>query len=74
VGRLDIAHNNAGVNGKPAKVGDVDEAVLDRVTAINVKGTLQCTKQNLQPRLRQGSCVIIITASALPRKGAPRNC
>jgi NAD(P)-dependent dehydrogenase (short-subunit alcohol dehydrogenase family) len=70
-GRLDIAHNNAGVNGKPARVGDVDEAVFDRVIAINVKGTLLCMKQELQPMLRQGSGVIINTASALSFRGVP---
>jgi NAD(P)-dependent dehydrogenase (short-subunit alcohol dehydrogenase family) len=39
--------------------------------AINVKGTLLCMKHELQPMLRQGSGVIINTASALSFKGAP---
>jgi NAD(P)-dependent dehydrogenase (short-subunit alcohol dehydrogenase family) len=65
-GRLDVAHNNAGINGKPAKVGDVDEASFDRVMAVNVKGTLLCMKSELKQMLRQGSGVIINTPDWAP--------
>jgi NAD(P)-dependent dehydrogenase (short-subunit alcohol dehydrogenase family) len=70
-GRLDIAHNNAGIGSGQATVGDVDEAVFDRVIAVNLKGVWLCMKHALQPMLKQGSGVIINTASALALTAMP---
>src|SRR5262245_25594804 len=37
-GRLDVLFNNAGIEGEVATIADADEALFDRVMAINVKG------------------------------------
>ncbi len=43
-GQLDGAFNNAGIEEENDKVADVDEALFDRVMAINVKGVWLCMK------------------------------
>lgn len=72
-GRLDIAHNNAGISCGQAKVGDVDETDFDRVIAVNLKGVWLCMKHALQPMLKQGNGVIINTASALALTALPNS-
>ena len=61
-GRLDILVNNAGI----AHVGDLgatNEADLDRVYAVNVKGVYLCSRAALPAMLRQGGGVILNLAS-----------
>jgi len=71
-GRLDGAFNNAGIEEENDKVADVDEALFDRVMAINVKGVWLCMKHQLAVMEKQQSGNIVNTASVAGLVGAPR--
>lgn len=62
-GRLDCAHNNAGISGPLTAVADTAESKWDRVIAINLKGVWLCMKYELQHMVKQGSGAIVNTAS-----------
>jgi NAD(P)-dependent dehydrogenase (short-subunit alcohol dehydrogenase family) len=66
-GRLDCAHNNAGIAGVVGgvRVGMVDypEDAFDRVIAVNLKGVWLCLQAELRQMLKQGSGAIVNTAS-----------
>ncbi|VAW43497.1 hypothetical protein MNBD_CHLOROFLEXI01-1495, partial [hydrothermal vent metagenome] len=69
-GRLDIAFNNAGIEGAPVRSAEVSEADFDQIMAVNVKGVWLCMKVELQQMLMQGSGVIVNTASVAGLIGA----
>lgn len=69
-GRLDIAFNNAGIEGSPLRTADTTEADFDQIMAVNVKGVWSCMKFELQQMLKQGSGSIINTASVAGLMGA----
>jgi NAD(P)-dependent dehydrogenase (short-subunit alcohol dehydrogenase family) len=62
-GRLDCAHNNAGIAGKSLSVVDDTEENWDRTLAINLKGVWLCMKYEIPQMLKQGSGAIVNTAS-----------
>ena len=62
-GRLDCAHNNAGIAGRSATVADDTEENWDRILAINLKGVWLCMKYEIPQMLKQGSGAIVNTAS-----------
>lgn len=62
-GRLDCAHNNAGIAGAAARTADYSQAHWDRVIAINLKGVWLCMKSEIQQMLSQGGGAIVNTAS-----------
>ncbi|MBI4561735.1 MAG: SDR family oxidoreductase [Candidatus Rokubacteria bacterium] len=71
-GRLDILYANAGVPQSPTPVEEVDEATLDRIMAVNVKGVFLGVKHAVPVMKKQGGGVILITASTAairPRRG-----
>lgn len=63
-GRLDFAHNNAGIFGKN-DLSDSDdlEAVWDRVIDINLKGVWLCMQSQIPEMLKQEKGAIVNTAS-----------
>ncbi len=63
-GRLDILHNNAGVNAI-CFLAEVAEEEWDRVLDTNLKGTFLGTRYALPVMLEQGGGVIINTASIM---------
>ena len=69
-GRLDIAFNNAGIEGTPVRTADVSEADFDHIMAVNVKGVWLCMKYELQQMLLQGGGTIINAASVAGLIGA----
>ncbi|HEY7492479.1 MAG TPA: SDR family oxidoreductase [Candidatus Tectomicrobia bacterium] len=71
-GRLDCAHNNAGIEGTQALTADYPEADWDRVIAVNLKGVWLCLKYELQQMQRQGQGAIVNTASIAGLVGAHR--
>jgi NAD(P)-dependent dehydrogenase (short-subunit alcohol dehydrogenase family) len=65
-GRLDCAHNNAGIEGAvPAGTAfhEYPDAVWDQVMAINLKGVWLCLKAEIAQMLVQGGGAIVNTAS-----------
>jgi NAD(P)-dependent dehydrogenase (short-subunit alcohol dehydrogenase family) len=64
-GRIDILHNNVGVSlaGGDANPLEITEAAFDRVSAINLRGTIMACKHVLPGMRRQKSGAIINIAS-----------
>ncbi len=63
-GRLDYAHNNAGVLGKAMPVADFSEEEWDRQIAVNLKGVWLCIRYEIPQMLQQGGGAIVNTSSA----------
>jgi NAD(P)-dependent dehydrogenase (short-subunit alcohol dehydrogenase family) len=62
-GRVDCAHNNAGIEGDMAPTADCTETNWDRTIAINLKGVWLCMKSEIPQMLQQGGGAIVNTAS-----------
>jgi NAD(P)-dependent dehydrogenase (short-subunit alcohol dehydrogenase family) len=62
-GRLDCAHNNAGIAGGGGLTGDTPDDVWERVLRVNLTGVFLCLKAELAQMLRQGGGAIVNTAS-----------
>lgn len=64
-GRLDCAHNNAGVVDSEPLPADATEELWDRIIDIDLKGTWLCMKYEILQMLKQDGGVIVNTASVL---------
>jgi len=62
-GRIDCAHNNAGIEGQLASTDEYAEEMFDKVIAINLTGVWLCMKYEILHMLKQGSGAIVNTAS-----------
>jgi NAD(P)-dependent dehydrogenase (short-subunit alcohol dehydrogenase family) len=62
-GQLDFAHNNAGVSGVNARLADQTSDTWNRVVGVNLTGAFLCMRDELAIMAKQGSGVIINTAS-----------
>ena len=62
-GRLDCAHNNAGIEGDLAPTSDCTEANWDRTIATNLKGVWLCMKYEIPQMVEQGGGAIVNTSS-----------
>ena len=62
-GRLDAAHNNAGVEGARVPLIDLTEEQWDAVMAVNLKGVWMCMKHEIPQMLEQGGGAIVNTSS-----------
>jgi NAD(P)-dependent dehydrogenase (short-subunit alcohol dehydrogenase family) len=71
-GRLDCAHNNAGISGNIASVVDDTEENWDRTLAVDLKGVWLCMKYEIAQMLKQGGGSIVNTASTAGLLGAVR--
>lgn len=70
-GKLDILHNNAGVEGILAPMHESTEENFDRVISINLRGVFLGMKYGIIQMLKQGGGVIINTASVAGLIGFP---
>lgn len=73
-GSLDIAFNNAGVEGETAMLADLTEEDFDQVIGINLKGVFLCMKYEIEPMLKNnGGCIVnmssVVGLVADPRSG-----
>jgi NAD(P)-dependent dehydrogenase (short-subunit alcohol dehydrogenase family) len=64
-GRLDYAHNNAGIAEPRVLTADLTEDIWDRVIDINLKGTWLGMKYEIRQMLVQGGGAIVNTASVV---------
>src|SRR5262244_1369003 len=63
-GRLDCAHNNAGIGSRPrVLLHELPEESWERVIEINLKGVWLCMKYEISQMLTQGGGTIVNTAS-----------
>jgi NAD(P)-dependent dehydrogenase (short-subunit alcohol dehydrogenase family) len=62
-GKLDCAHNNAGIEGVPAPLCDCADENWDKTIAINLTGVYLCCKAEVAQFLKQGGGAIVNTAS-----------
>lgn len=61
--KLDIAFNNAGIEGTPVITTEYTEAAFDRVLSVNLKGVWLCMKYQIPHMLKQGHGSIVNCAS-----------
>lgn len=62
-GRLDYAHNNAGIEGQPGPMLECSEDEWDRIIAVNLKGVWLCLQAEIRQMIGQGGGAIVNTAS-----------
>jgi NAD(P)-dependent dehydrogenase (short-subunit alcohol dehydrogenase family) len=70
-GRLDIAFNNAGIEGDPRPLAEQTEANFDAVMDINVKGVWLSMKYEIPRMLAQGGGAIVNCSSVAGVIGFP---
>lgn len=68
-GRLDIACNNAGIEGTQALTADYPEEMWKRVIDINLTGVWLCLKFEIPQMLKQGDGRVVNMSSILGRVG-----
>ena len=69
-GRLDCAHNNAGVEGAYGRTADCEEENFDRTCAVNLKGVHLCLRAEIAHMLGTQGGAIVNTASIAGIEGA----
>jgi NAD(P)-dependent dehydrogenase (short-subunit alcohol dehydrogenase family) len=70
-GRLDIAHNNAGIMGAGADIIDMDDSVWQRGIDVMLTGVFLCMKHEIPHMLERGKGVVINTSSGAGLIGFP---
>jgi NAD(P)-dependent dehydrogenase (short-subunit alcohol dehydrogenase family) len=68
-GTLDVALNDAGIGGKPNKVGDMAESDWLKVIGVNLNGMFFCMKHELIQMMKQKKGVIVNMSSILGKVG-----
>jgi NAD(P)-dependent dehydrogenase (short-subunit alcohol dehydrogenase family) len=64
-GRLDCAHNNAGIAEPRVLTADLAEETWDRIINVNLKGMWLCLKYEILQMLKQGGGAIVNTSSVI---------
>jgi NAD(P)-dependent dehydrogenase (short-subunit alcohol dehydrogenase family) len=71
-GRLDAAHNNAGVTHAQLLAADISVEEFDRTMAINLKGVWLCMKHEIAQMLVNGGGAIVNAGSTAAVVGLPK--
>lgn len=69
-GKLDIAFNNAGIEGRFAPVDELSEAEFDSVVDVNLKGVWLCCKYEIEQFKKQHTPGVIVNTSSWLARGA----
>jgi len=72
-GRLDYAHNNAGIGAPPAALHEAEREPFERVLSVNLIGVWLCLKYEARYMLEHGGGAIVNTASLAGLIGFPMN-
>jgi NAD(P)-dependent dehydrogenase (short-subunit alcohol dehydrogenase family) len=73
-GRLDAAFNNAGIMMPPLKTADTDNAIFDRVVAVNLAGVWNSLKHELiQMRTQRSGAIVNNSSIAGLKAGSVRS-
>src|SRR5690348_7606812 len=64
-GQLDVAFNNAGIEGNWLPIAEQPEADWDRTVDINLKGTWLCLKYEIKQMLQQGAGGAIVNMASV---------
>ena len=64
-GRLDVAHNNAGIGGLGKPIDQYTLAEFERTMAVNTKGVFLCMKYQIPQMMTQGGGAIVNTSSMM---------
>src|SRR5271156_3561473 len=70
-GRLDIAFNNAGVDGQQVPLHEQDIEKASFLFDVNIKGVFFCMKYEIEQMLRMGGGAIVNTSSIFGLNGYP---
>ncbi len=70
-GRLDAACNNAGIEGKMARLVDQSDEDFTKIFDVNVRGVFNCLRAELRQMLKQGHGSIVNMASGAGQIGVP---
>ncbi len=70
-GRIDCAHNNAGITGAMGAIHQLDFDGWKRTLDVNLNGVFLCLKHELRRMQEQGGGAIVNTASAAGLVGVP---
>jgi NAD(P)-dependent dehydrogenase (short-subunit alcohol dehydrogenase family) len=62
-GRLDCAHNNAGITGAAGPLHEIDRQGFDHTLATNLTSVFLCMKHEIRSMLEQGGGAIVNTSS-----------
>lgn len=68
-GRLDFAHNNAGIGGSNGRLADIADDDFDRIIAVNLRGTFLGMKHQIRAMLGNGGGAIVNTSSNAGLRG-----
>jgi len=64
-GRLDVAFNNAGIEGDLAPTGECSKDNFDRVIAVNLRGVFLCMREELRQMTSQETGGVIVNTSSI---------
>lgn len=70
-GKLDFAHNNAGINAGQVKIGEMDAKDWDKTLKVTLYGTFYSIKYEVNAMLKTGGGSIVNSASAAGIEGSP---
>lgn len=62
-GRLDAAHNNAGIQTPQRPMAEITDEEFDRTVAVDLKRVWNCMRYEIRQMLRQGGGAIVNTSS-----------
>ena len=72
-GRLDYAHNNAGLSGLYHRVEEYDEETFDRILQVNLLGVWRCLKHEITHMRQHSGGAIVNTSSIFGNVGMANN-